>query len=1036
MAAEPHERRSNAPENGRPAQRLRPLVDIYCELGEALLAVARELRAGKETAAAAARYSEAAQAFERGIREGRASRGLLLGLAKAREGEGRREDAARACLEVVYRDPAGSPEALDCVNGWLSPDLAKAIGAWVDTEWTPHLLALRDIPPGAYAFLGRTSLYRRKYDKAVHWYHMAIAAAEPDDVFSLEGLGAALLQMHDAESAVSVLERAVEAADRGNLSDRSISTRRRLADALIKTGQSDAAITVLQEALTRPGGLAADVLPIRARALLGAKRVDDAEVDALRALELLSPLNQAVSDRSAKAAEAYAVLAEVALQRSNNEAAVLHAETALTFDSSNLYAICIEGQALVKGANEIAETAPEVLKKLAIADSLSVSERAQALIDYGIRLLRHYLDELPQDTEHRLLLASVLRTQPNRQPEALEVLEAGRASSKGKARYRLLLELAELAIGLGDTRKALLALIDGDSFPFGDEARWWHLRGDVHVADARAADALQAYEHALAAHQRNNTTPAPGLALKIAVNARATGNEDRAWAIIDTAIETAPADDRASALTLRAELASAGRLSGDPLLDAWYRAGRELYFASRLDQAREWLERVVKTKEDYLDAKWYRLDTLRRLAGQTTYPFWDAGQLRQARELWVDAVARGAPQQDAAWAFITGALLADGEGQLHPATARSAFSWEALTYLERALLLDDKNQYAWIHISRQHRSLGNYGNTAVATEEAFALAPDDLEVLDERLALRGDKGDTPGAKELLDERLRRDPSTWAQGVKAYVHNLEGNLLQAVDQVTLVMESEPDDLWNRTFRCDCLRQLAVQAKDEQQRNEYWKRAYADCEWILEKRGNPNYTSQELTFAAAAQALGRIDLAIELVSPLLPEPLDPSGNSHRLLGCCFLQRGEIEPATRHLERGIDGATSFANLKVTRDVWLAEIEARCSGWPHEAEVRRLLPSLYDRIDKAYSRVAAPSPEAELRRALEWDASGFPGAPWAHAAAAAGLARLATRAGRWSDAAQAYRSLSGDPRLPEAGIGAKHVAERAAQGSKASSV
>jgi tetratricopeptide (TPR) repeat protein len=505
--------------------------------------------------------------------------------------------------------------------------------------------------------------------------------------------------------------------------------------------------------------------------------------------------------------------------------------------------------------------------------------------------------------------------------------------------------------------------------------------------------------------------------------------------MVPFAVKSDQSDEKVTALNLRAELAS-GRLSGDELLDAWYHAGRELYFASRLDEAREWLERVVKTKEDYLDAKWYHLDTLRRHAAQTTYPFWDAGRLRQARELWVDAVARRAPQQDAAWAFITGALLADGEGQLHPATARSAFSWEALTYLERALLLDDKNQYAWIHISRQHRSLGNYGNTAVATEEAFALAPDDLEVLDERLALRGDKGDTPGAKELLDERLRRDPSTWAQGVKAYVHNLEGNLLQAVDQVTLVMESEPDDLWNRTFRCDCLRQLAVQAKDEQQRNEYWKRAYADCEWILEKRGNPNYTSQELTFAAAAQALGRIDLAIELVSPLLPEPLDPAGNSHRLLGCCYLQRGEIEGATRHLERGIDGATSFANLKVTRDVLLAEIEARCSGWPHEAEVRRLLPSLYDRIDKAYSRVAAPSPEAELRRALEWDASDFPGAPWAHAAAAAGLARLATRAGRWSDAAQAYRSLSGDPRFPEAAIGANHVAERAAQSSKASSV
>jgi tetratricopeptide (TPR) repeat protein len=190
---------------------LRDIAEIYVELGSAYLHAGDELRAAGNAAQADARYEEAAQAYERAIQERGRSRSACFGLARSRERQGRLEDALRAYLEVVRADPASAVEFLPRVQYRLTPGLARALGPWLDGEWTRDVrgAALDPVVRAAVGmFLGRVSLYRGDYVQAANWYRSALDVIG-DDTFVLEGLGEALWRTGKAAEAVPFLEHAV-----------------------------------------------------------------------------------------------------------------------------------------------------------------------------------------------------------------------------------------------------------------------------------------------------------------------------------------------------------------------------------------------------------------------------------------------------------------------------------------------------------------------------------------------------------------------------------------------------------------------------------------------------------------------------------------------------------------------------------------------------------------------------------------------------------------------------------------------------------
>jgi tetratricopeptide (TPR) repeat protein len=965
---------------------------------------------------AASRYEDAAQAFERALREGGPTVLVSLGLAHARERQGRVEEASRAYLEAVRADPSTADTTLEYMHWLLTDDrdrqLARTLGSWLDQDWIPAMQRQQPMPAAVAGFLGRVSLYRQQYSRAAEWYGTAVAARP--DAFALDGLGEALFRLGQVEAALPVLTRAVAAADATDRRDRAITTRRRLGDAYVTLGRCEDGIRVLREALVLAAGGDAHVWTALARARLVLERLDGAARAAERAAAL-----------DPRLAAAHSLLASVMLRGRKFTQAVTAAELALTNDPSDLDAIRVEGRALLEGHETLAGE-DALVRQLGLLGSEPAADRSRFLIHQGIRLSRSYLEERPDDIDHRLLLARSLRGVPGLEREAIPVLMAVIERTDDRPDSRLLLELAETLLQVGDAAGALKALDRHVEHSTKEHSRCWQVRGDALGALGRLVDALDAYQRALDILTKEGGSPDLHLMFNLAVAARQNGKPDLAWSAVQTAIERAETvEDRARAYVLKAELTSERKVTPEEALAAAYEAGRQSYFSGNLEAALEWLNRTLREDEAYEDARWLRLDTLRRLAARSSYPFLNQETLSQARQEWADQTTRMLPTARSAWAFVTGALLADGEGQLSPLSTRTARTWEAITYLERSLLLEDENLYAWVHLSRLNRVLSNYGNAVVAADRASELNRTHVEVLDEQLAIYADLCDVGRAREYLDERVERQRTPWIDGVEAFLFYLEDDLPAAIEAISRLLETDSDDIWNLSLRADCLRQTALWKRKV--RREFLERAQTDYRKILTLRQNPAYASQQVTFGWAAYATGDLDLAIQLLEPLLNDALDPTRECCRALGCCYLRRNDLDRASDFLTRGIDGATALSQLRALETLWLAEIREESTDWENGPAVRALILAANGRLAAARLRLGTrPSAAAELKSVLAWKPDDAEVATWSKAAALAGSARVALRDGHLEEASRLYASLAESTDIPEARHGLRRVAAR----------
>lgn len=1000
---------------------MRGLSDIYEELANVLLRLGEELSEAGNTSLADSRYEEAAQAFERAMREGGGSRTLGLGLARCRDRQKRFEEALRAYLEVVRAEPATAVEVLRMAHRCLTPVLARALGPWLDSDWAPQILGVNvdgQSRAAIEAFIGRVSLYRAEYLSAADRYRAALEM-NPGDTFALEGLGEALWRGGRTAEAVPILEDALGHADADRLYERSVMTRLKLGSAYIELGHYRSAIGVLRQGLALSRGARADLWTALARARLALGRLDGT----VRAAESAMELDDAL-------AAPRAVLAAAFLEQGKFREAVNAAEEALRRDPRDLLAIRVEGRALL---NEPAD------------------------IDQGFRLLLHYLEQSPSDIEHRLLLARKLRSASRAPSEAIDVLKTGIEVTAADKPVSLYLELAEAHQAAGDPGSALIVLDDSGAKGAGEDlSRWWQIRGDALRGQGNTEDALNAYRQSIEVSATNLTTlekyatlletekrheeatrvwelavganPRDGkLKLKLALSIRNGGDNQRAWSTVKEAIEHGVDGDDAAAKAfgLRAELANVLHASRDELVESYYEAGRQFFWNTDHKQALHWLGLALGLEQAHKDARWYRVDSLRQLAYKPKVPYWTRSGITEARLEWQKAVAFGAPERDQAWAYISGALITDAERQLSPPIKWAALLWEAVTYLERSLLLDDSNMYAWIYLSGFHRLIGNHANALIASERALRIGPNDTAALDERAATLADLGEAEATQELIEKRIQLEATPWAEGVQAFVLFLKDDLHAAVEQISRVIDSDPDDLWSLSFRGDCLRFLALR---EESRRNYREQAEDDYRRILDKREEADYVAFEATFAWAAYALGKFDLAIEILQPLLGSSIDPNCEHYRTIGCCYLRTGDLDKAEECLNHGIDHLSASPQSKSLISIQFAEIEHDAADWPNREAVLALLNRARERVS-ARSYLSGPASEreheapAELRRFIDSGRIEGQTGEWSWVGANAGLARIALAADKLEDAKAIYSALAQEPRLPEASLGLAKV-------------
>ena len=881
--------------------------------------------------------------------------------------------------------------------------MARSLGPWLDSEWVPATMGANLEPAARTAvdeFLARVSLYRGDYRSAVKRYQAALVT-KPEDPLVLAGLGEALRKAGDVSAAIGVLRNALHFAERAGLSERAQTTRMRLGWSYIELGRSQEAICVLRQLLALGGG-GAELWTALSRARLELNRLGGAVEAAKEAIEQDDHL-----------AAPHAVVAAVYLQQGEYRKAIDEAEKALNLDSQDLIAMRIEGRAFLDGEIDV---------------------------EQGIRLMLHYLDQKPADLEQRLVLARALRLAKHPPREAIDLLTAGIALEPQNQGSDLNLELAETYLDAGDGSEAQRALDRTEKSQSPDPVRYWRIRGDALRLQGKTTEALSAFQQAVNLaptnlpvlerccglletekrypeavrvwEQANRTKSGDGvLMLKLALAAQKAGDGTRAWSVVSEAFATGlDGDARGVALDLRAEVGEALQRSRDELLVAYYDAGVEAYATGNLDRALHWFDLVLALERSYKDARWYQADTLRRKASLPKYPYWSPEMVANARRMWDEAMKAGYPGRSQAWAYLSGALIADGEGQLSSTSERERLTWQAISYLECSLVLDPGDLYTWVNLSRLYRSADLYGSAQDASDRALKINANDATAIEEQAALLSDRGESREARKWIVKRMELERTNWTEVVQVYLTSLEGKFAEAVDQISKVISAEPEDAWSLSFRADCFRRLALTESSDGGREDNLRKARADYSEILKRKENPAYRAYESGFAWAEYGLGNLEVAARMLESLVDSFLDTSDANYRMIGCCYLRMGQLEKAEKCLNRGIDASNTTPQLDLLDALLLAEIERDAAGWPNRTEVIELLRRLRERIQSARQRVAAvPSVRDELLKLKERGERNT--GEWVWVAANAGLARHALETNELGQAEVIYQDLEQDP-------------------------
>jgi tetratricopeptide (TPR) repeat protein len=993
---------------------VRPLPDIYAELGWALLADGRQQRAAGKTERARRRFAAATSAFREVLLERPDAAEVQLGLAEALAGEQRELAALQAWMEAVRLRSSLARAVLPRAGGLLTPELAERLKV---ERWGSIVLASgpldRPDQEALRSFLGKASFLRGDYAAAVeHW--QGALGAKPDGLVEQESLGEALWRAGRTAEAEETLERAALQADRSGDPERAASARLIWARVLLDQGRHDRVEPILRQARLQSPRLAPQIELALARSRVELGRADEALLAAEQALS-----HGELTDELRVEADTVRAAALYELQR---------------------YA-------------EAADASERVLQ-LAPGHTEAIRIRAQAMLDGGfdvqqaIQLLQLYIMEQPADLERRRLLVAALRRSDQPAEQVVAALQGMLTVTPPEAGREVHIELAEEYLRAGDPARAINALEDAGEQPGAEEARWWRLYGDaLRQADQREA-ARQHYRRAweldptdVALLERYgellddlDDQPAalevwrelvrqrpedPEAALHLATALSRISQPADALQALRPGLDASDHEVAARANELAGDLLQTLGRPSEEIAQALYEAGRRRYWRDEIPVAASLLKRARRHQRTLQPIYWYLADCRLVQSYLDRPPYVHERWTRRARAAWECGAAMGPPEPAFYWTYLGRARISEQEGRLSSTNATDKY-WESIVFLERALLLEAGDARCWAALAGYHRSLDNVGNALAALAEALELDEDMIEVLDERAAILINVGDDEAADEVLEKRRLLQAEPWADALKAIVLIRKQQYSQALELLSAAINASPREMWYRDLRALCYHRM----RDIPAARQDWR-------WIWWRHGNQAYARDAITIAWAAYSLATtaprvaeqlLANAIDILSEQYQRE-DPDEDILRRLGLCLLARGDaargdLEEGERLLARGIGKARLAPDLEDLL-VNLEELRGVSEQWPHFPGIEAALGRLQAKIEDRKAKLARnPSPLREFQRILARRPSGPEGdADWAWIGTQAGLARLAGQQHRWEEAARAYQLLAGQTALfPEA--------------------
>lgn len=433
--------------------------------------------------------------------------------------------------------------------------------------------------------------------------------------------------------------------------------------------------------------------------------------------------------------------------------------------------------------------------------------------------------------------------------------------------------------------------------------------------------------------------------------------------------------------------------------EAYYQAGRRLYWSRDFARARDLLERAIALRSDLIDGYWCLADTLLLLS--YTENFSD-DTIDAAEKVWERGRSLRPPESNDSWAYVTRGLISERRGEISP-TNRWSNLWNAVSWIEQALLWEPGRARWWAYLGRNYRQLYAESNSLSATLRAIELSPDDKTALEERAAILANRGEFEQALELINQRLALGGDAWGNYVKAYILNGLGRHLEALEQIDLAVASEPAKLSYRRQRATVLRYL--------KRNQDY---LSELNVIWEFREKPDYKADVYLFANTclelAMATGNKDYFREVItlSNALSKERPGAVETFDMLGIAHLASGDIEQGRKAVEETVRLATNKGQIQ---DV-LEDLGRVAKMVPPEA-----IAQLREYANAQITKLEEPKlPDAELQDFLSYEKAGS----LAWVGINASLARLHAGHSRGLDAARIYQTLLNEKSLfPAAEIG-----------------
>jgi tetratricopeptide (TPR) repeat protein len=600
----------------------------------------------------------------------------------------------------------------------------------------------------------------------------------------------------------------------------------------------------------------------------------------------------------------------------------------------------------------------------------------------------------------------------------------GRAIALWPHAGRMHAERAAYYLSIGDLDRAAtdaqhsVELAKDDAAGYLELGIWAELSGDFDDADEfyrKALALLQTFDVARLATRASLIDPSGRLLTRAAERLLQSRRPDDALMIADAALQ---ADQRGPELHPQAASHVARSIALEQRRDhaaaaaAAVRAGKLHAWNGDVRLAIEQFERAEDLDDGLQDVGWLLADARLTMSLPRGARLTDQTAVGKALGTWERWAAKvGHPRGDTSWAYLTRAMIAD-LGTQRPGVDRLAGVWEALLYVEKALVHDEVDAQRWGYAAQYLRYVHLDELAFEAADRGYKLGSGDRQVLAERLAQLAYRGRFDEADQVADELVTmfgNDP--WVSAARAWlaIHShRETRYSDGLGLLELPLAGGNDPSWYYEMRALC--HVGLQNVDA---------ARQDCRELLAK-ALPVDGTTKCRLQVAAVAVGNAEQAAHWSSEAAQDP------TSRVITCltadafAAFARDDLDQATDLLSRAAQLATSVIELRDIVDLMRLRLPLLTDDPDVASAHERTLQAIATGPVRDSERTLSPmGPDQELKQACATYGDHPTAPPVIHLALLAVSARRATQAGRLGDAAASYQELLSSTFEPEATIG-----------------